>query len=151
MRLAPHSLSLGIKSERMEIANEEQVTQYFGEWPSFHDAEVLSIETRRGDAPGEYADLFASINVRRYTPANVGTAQFEMEKTHDALISLRFRNISELRLSGFNHQNVIDDLVFLEEGERVRVIFESIFGVECAFCCKQVGVVSIVNRMKANA
>jgi len=135
----------------MEIANEEQVTRYFGEWPSFHDAEVISIETRRGEAPGEYADLFASIHVRRYTPANVGTAQFEMEKTHDALISLRFMGISEFSLSGFNHQNVIDDLVFLEEGERVRVTFESIFGVECAFSCAQVGVVAVVNRMQTNA
>ena len=135
----------------MEIANEEQVTRYFGEWPSFHDAEVISIETRRGEASGEYADLFATIHVRMYTPANVGTAQFEMEKTHDALVSLRFRSISELSLSGFNHQNVIDDLVFLEEGKLVRVTFESIFGVECAFSCEQVGVVAIVDRMQADA
>jgi hypothetical protein len=135
----------------MEIANEEQITRHFGGWPSFHDAEVISIETQRGEAPGEYADLFASIHVRRYTPANIGTAQFEMEKTHDALISLRFRNISELSLSGFNNQNVIDDLVFLEEGGVVRVTFESIFGVGCAFSCEQVGVVAVVNRMQANA
>ena len=135
----------------MEIANEEQVTRYFGEWPSFHDAEVISIEARRGEAPGEYADLFASIHVRRYAPANVGTAQFEMAKTHDAVISLRFRSISELSLSAFNHQNVIEDLVFAEEGQRVRVAFESIFGVACAFYCEQVGVVAVVNRMQANA
>jgi hypothetical protein len=135
----------------MEIANEEEVTRYFGEWPSFHDAEVISIEIQRGETPGEYADLFASVHVRRYTPENVGTAQFEMEKTHDALISLRFRRIAELSLSGFNHQNVIDELVLLEEGARVQVTFESIFGVECEFSCAQVGVVAVVNRMLANA
>lgn len=131
----------------MDIANQEQVVRYFGEWPSFHDAEVISVELRRGESPGEYADLYASIHVRKYVPANVGTAQFELTKTHDAVITFRFQYVSDLSLSGFNHQNVIDDLTFSEEGERVGVCFDSIFGVECEFMCGHAGIVGIENGL----
>jgi hypothetical protein len=135
----------------MEIANKEQVIQLFGEWPSFHDAEVISIELRRGESPGQFTDLFAAIQVRKYMPANVGTAEFEMATTHDGVITLRFSSISDLSLSEFNHQNVIDDISMSQEGSRVNVTFVSIYGVECFFKCAQAVVTDVVNRLQENS
>lgn len=135
----------------MDIAQRELVTQLFGEWPSFHDAEVLSIELRRGKAPGEYADLFASVLVRKYMPVNVGAAQFEMAETHNGVILFRFRGVADVTLGGFNYQNVIDDISMTEEGKTISVVFESIFGVECSFNCVAVSVESVINKRQANA
>lgn len=131
----------------MEIANRKLVKDIFGEWPSFHDAEVISIEVVRGEAPGEYANLRASIHVRKHEPRNVGTPAYELILTHSCIINFEFSGISELVIEGFNHQNVIDDLVFSPEGSAAKVEFVSIFGVGCAFYCIAASVVGVKNKI----
>lgn len=51
------------------IENQELVTEIFGEWPSFHDAEVVSLRLdRQGEGGGEDGPtLDAAIHVWRTT------------------------------------------------------------------------------------
>jgi hypothetical protein len=127
----------------MEIAQANLVEEAFGEWPSFHDAEVISIALRRGKEAGTVSSLLASVQVQKYAPTNIGTAQFEMALIHDFIISFEFQEVSEVNLSGFNRQNVIDSLTFTPEGSSCKVHFESIYGVECSFLCNSIAVTGV--------
>lgn len=135
----------------MDIANREEVIGLFGEWPSFHDAEVISIELKRDELPGQHADLYASVQVRKYLPVDVGTAKYDMAVTHDGVISFKFSGIDGLDLNRFNQQNVIDDMSLAQEGAQINVNFVSIFGVECSFKCAGVAVISVENRLQSKA
>jgi hypothetical protein len=137
------------------IDGAEQLVAVFGYWPSFHDAEVLWLRLdRRSAGEGSYGPtLEALIHAFEMTP-EVGPDGYYVLR-HHVLVHLQFREVVELRLDGFNHQNALSglDLTDLQERqmERVRwaVRFDSTFGAEASFQCLAVEVVSVVPCSKA--
>lgn len=130
----------------MEVKGKELVTIQYGGWPSFHDAEILSIELTRGSEPGQYANLISIIYLYQRKTINEGTAQYETLSSNENVITIEFQNIDELNIGGFNHQNVIEELHFKEKGGSIYVEFESIFGVHCSFSCKEIVILSVVPK-----
>lgn len=68
------------------------------------------------------------------------------KKKNDCLITLRFDNIDDLKLKGFNNQNVLWGLAFKESGQKsnlIQVTMESSYGCWGDFECEQVIVVDI--------
>jgi hypothetical protein len=125
----------------------EKVIAAFGEWPSFHDSEVLSIVLKRDAArAGEPPVLHLQLHVRRHREHGAGTAAYHLALTHDYLIEISFHDVSELELGGFNGQNVIDGIVIAPDREPSGVIsveVEPIFGVGGAWQCKSVKIESV--------
>ncbi len=97
-----------------ELAGAEAVTQWFGDWPSFHDAEVISIFlARKGQSV---------LRVYPYYPHKPATVDFILE------------DVTDLELNDFSCQNVISSLAVEnatdQYGDRVyRVLLAPCYGV----------------------
>ena len=137
------------------VAGSEQLTTVFGEWPSFHDAEVLSIRLERiGHDPYESPVLYASIHVfagRRNERSPTG-----VEFYNHTIVTFRFNLVLDLHLAEFNHQNGIFDLRFEKpsdapEAAPIRITFDPSFGIKCSFFCKSVDVMQVESRMPVNS
>lgn len=73
-----------------ELAGVQAVTQWFGDWPSFHDAEVISLFlARKGES---------ILRVYPYYPNKTATVEFV------------FRDVTDVELADFSCQNVISGL-----------------------------------------
>ncbi len=127
------------------VENAEVLTAVFSEWPSFHDAEVLSMLLDREGSVGPTLD--ARIHVFRMT-SEVDSRGFYV-LTHHSLVTLRFVNIILLQLHWFSHQNVLSDLLLELAGaddaehRRFRAQFGSSCGVEAELLCDQIMVVAV--------
>jgi hypothetical protein len=132
--------------ETQFVENAGALSQVFGEWPSFHDAEVHTMLLDRSGAHG--ASLEAQVHVFRMT--DEVDAQGFYVLTHHSLVGLRFDDISLVQLRWFNTQNALSDLLLEavdpqanEGGRRYRVRFGSAWGVEAELLCNRIAVTSV--------
>ena len=148
-------------SEGREIENQikgsEKLTKVFGYWPSFHDAEVLEITMWRGDVePERNSYVFPMLTTKIHLWELISEVGKYLVLRHHTIATLRFHDVNELHLSGFNHQNAIFGLSIVreerEEGPSpVFVIeFEEAFGVAAKFVCTRVEVLEAVPYEKAS-
>ncbi|MDQ6788168.1 MAG: immunity 50 family protein [Acidobacteriota bacterium] len=138
-----------------KIQNIELLTNIFGKFPSFHDAEVVQIILKRKENNKFCPILEVLINIKQYHLGN------------SFLVNLKFTNIFGLKLENFNHQNVLGNLdieefsdqywetikndsrllgvVSQNEIERLNfyIKFHYCFGVEAELLCDEVIVDSV--------
>jgi hypothetical protein len=125
-----------------QIQNSEVLTNIFGRWPSFHDAEVLRITLDRDETPC----LEALIHVFEMTSQ---VEQGALVLKNHVAVTFRFIEICVLKLEGFNHQNVLAGLwvedVSNRQMERIKfeVSLDGIFGVSAHFQCNSIRVESL--------
>ena len=124
-----------------QIENAGALTAVFGEWPSFHDAEIVRMHLERGpDQPY----LEAAIHVFRMTK-EIDDHGFYVLTNH-TLVTIRFIGIVLYELKWFNHQNAIDGLEIwpAEDGEgKFSVEFPSNNGCDARFNCDAIAVLSV--------
>ena len=137
------------------IAGAEQLIAVFGYWPSFHDAEVLWMRlNRHAHGDGCYGPTLEAL-VHAFEMTNEVGADGRNVLRHHVLVNLRFIDVVELQLEGFNNQNALMELTVTDlrerQMERVQweVRFDSAFGVDASFQCYAVEVVSVVPSSKA--
>lgn len=119
-----------------QIKNASLVTDFFGHWPSFHDAEVLEIHLDR---------INVSMSLKLYA--------FEMFKEVDdkgyykqdkhCHIVLKFIQLDELELADFNQQNVISGLHIESAEDALMVSISPCFGLGGGFKCKNIEVMAL--------
>lgn len=132
-----------------KIEQSKLLTDIFGRWPSFHDAEVVSIELMRESAGISEPSLRAKIHVFETTP-EIDDRGFYVLKNH-VVVTFLFRGIDESAVSDFNQQNALRDLVIIDISSRqleklkFQVHFSSLFGVEAEFKCRSVEVESVTS------
>jgi hypothetical protein len=123
-----------------QIAGSEKLLAVFGDWPSFHDAEVLWMKLDRqphGEGNGPTVDVL--IHVFEMTSEINPEGYYVLR--HHTLVHLRFREVVELRLDGFNIQNSLSELQISDLRERqweriwFDVLFASSYGVQATFQC----------------
>lgn len=93
------------------IPGAKELFEWFGYWPSFHDAEVIEIYLHRKQ------ESWLSIHTCR---ANLRADHYEFDK--HVVVTFKFHDIQALELEGFNNQNAmssvdlkkIDDCMELE-------------------------------------
>lgn len=115
----------------------EIVNRLFGYWPSFHDAEILSVHLDRVGSSIAFELLMPNVPL--------GSVQ----------VAMRFDDVENLEITDFNYQNVIMRLTFSEvsekrftsgiEEKRLRVELEPIFGIACSFTAACGEVVAVTN------
>jgi len=127
------------------VVGSERLTAIFGRWPSFHDAEVVSMRLeRRGRDQWEGPVLYISVHVfEGYRPSDRSS---EVKWRNHTVVTLRFVSVVDLSLADFNQQNCLMDLTFepgLRKSEDVtwvgpayRVSLPSSFGANCSFVCR---------------
>jgi hypothetical protein len=134
------------RDETEFVENASALAQVFGEWPSFHDAEVHTMLLDRAGAHG--ASLEARVHVFRMT--DKVDAQGFYVLAHHSLVGLRFDDISLVQLRWFNTQNALSGLLLErvgpetnEDGRRYHVRFGSAWGVEAELFCNRIAVTSV--------
>ena len=141
------------------IQNSNKITDIFGYWPSFHDAEVHSFSLSGGVAdpcmPGcESPVLDLKIHLWEMTKEVDQEGWIVLAK--HTLTEMRFRNVEKLELSNFNYHNVISEMTVGIEPENlyptgggrtppmIIVEIEPGFGLFARFKCQFAEVVSAV-------
>jgi hypothetical protein len=125
------------------IENAELVESIFGCWPSFHDAEIHSIMITRDCESGPQMDV--TIHHWKMT-SEVDSKGYYVLKNH-TLTTLRFFELSELQLAGFNRQNVLVDIEITEVAgvdskSSFSVLMPTNFGCDASFICGRIRVLS---------
>ncbi len=127
------------------VTNARALTDVFGYWPSFHDAEVLSMYLDREGSDGP--SLEARVHVFEMTD-RVDERGFYVLTKH-TLVTLRFSDILLRELRWFNNQNSLSGLGIFEvdpatnEGRRIGVSFGANYGVEADLVCGSTAIVAI--------
>ena len=107
--------------ELKSIDGAGQLQQWFGYWPSFHDAEVLALHLNRSSP--------STLTVHTWHPTNQVDEKgyFGMEK--HVVVDFILKEVSELNISGFNHQNVISRLTIEKLSEGFRLTLNDCYGL----------------------
>jgi hypothetical protein len=135
------------------IQGSEKLTSIFGYWPSFHDAEIIDLHFWRGVVEpdqGRYDFPVLTLRIHVWELTNeVNSKEFLVLK-HHTLTTLRFCDVDEFRMEGFNHQNAILGLSVTHQ-QRAKgpspyfvVHLEPAFGMGASFSCLRVEVVNAI-------
>jgi hypothetical protein len=103
------------------VPGADEVVRWFGEWPSFSDAEVLEIVLRR---KGRSSIL---VHVWRMTGEVNAEGHFVLDR--HAVITVWLEGITDLELGDFSPQNVIGSLDIKPQESGFRVTLWPIYGV----------------------
>ena len=140
----------GIESS---IEGSDKLTGIFGFWPSFHDAEILDLHFWRGDFEPEqkrYILPVLTVKFHVWELTQEVDARGYLVLRHHTLTTLRFHDVDEFKMEGFNHQNAIFGLSIIRQERRdgpspfFLVEFEPAFGMTASFRCLRVEVVDAV-------
>jgi|RhiMetdeSRZDD1v2_1073273.scaffolds.fasta_scaffold24097_5 Immunity protein 50 len=125
-------------SERLRvfpaILGADAVVAWFGQWPSFHDAEILSIHINRG-----------GLSVIRIHTRNLSTTvdrPGHSVRAREAILAFEFAGIKTLRLHGedADRQNVIQGLEIQRTDEGYRVQLLPCYGLAGEIVVEQIAV-----------
>jgi hypothetical protein len=104
-----------------EVAGVEALLQWFGKWPSFHDAEVLSLELNRVGA--------SCVRIHTWEMTNELDANgFYVLRKH-AVVSFFLDRLKNIELSEFSSQNVIFGLSVTRSAEGLQLFLDPSYGV----------------------
>lgn len=127
------------------VDNSDLLSQAFGGWPSFHDAEVIRLVLDRSGPEGPTLEL--EMHVFKMTK-EVGPTKHYVLKNH-ILVCLKFTGVALEKLVGFNQQNVLMglDIAQLDVGQkggcRLKVKVGGSYGIGATFECNRCEVASV--------
>jgi hypothetical protein len=121
---------------KSKIEGFEKIIEAVGFETVFHDSEVLSLELSRGSqAPSLTACILTRRSLRPSEKHSTDPLYYR--------VMLMFHDIEEGTIEGFNHQNVLQEMVEAEVNGRLVFRFAGLFGVECSFTCERAEVLSV--------
>ncbi len=92
------------------IVGSEKLTSIFGRWPSFHDAEVHELRFQRGHIDTEakvYEFPLLTIKVHLWLMTNDVDQKGYYVSTKHTMTTMKFYDVDNFKMEGFNHQNAI--------------------------------------------
>ena len=128
------------------VINREAVEERFGEWPTFHDAEVLAVRLDSGQRSDGRASVELDIHAFEMTD-QVDDDGYYVIRLH-TMVTLRCEGTSEIELAYFGPQNVlaelgIDWLPQSSDGARFALDLPSNNGLQGSLRCEDVIVMSV--------
>jgi hypothetical protein len=116
-------------SEAPDIPGAVNVIAWFGHWPTFHDAEVLSIWLDRT------AGCLVAVHAFSKTAETDASGHFVLDKHAVVTFVLEgfpqdSSGIVNTNIAGFNHQNVLSGLTVNRNGDWYELSLEGIYGVD---------------------
>jgi hypothetical protein len=132
-----------------KISGSEKLTGIFGYWPSFHDAEVIDFHLWRGDVNSDkqkFVFPVLTVTIHLWELTNEVDAKGYYVLRHHTRSVLRFRDVADFSMDGFNQQNAILGLsIKQQEGlngppNLFSVVFDPANGMSAQFNCFRVEV-----------
>jgi hypothetical protein len=108
-----------------ELPGGDILKDWFGGTPSFHDAEVLSIDMRRAGATCE-------LRVHAFEMTEKVDEGGRFVRTKDAVVVFLLEGLTTLDLTNFNEQNAIFALSLERAAGGFKLIIDASYGV-CGF------------------
>ena len=115
-----------------QIPGARALHDWFGYWPSFHDAEVVSISLNRE------SDSTLSVHTWQMTD-RVDERGFYVLQKH-VKVEFTLNDISALELSGFNDQNVLFGLVLSQGPEGYELQLDPCYGLAGSITAKRIAI-----------
>lgn len=137
------------------VENSQLLTDIFGCWPSFHDAEVFEVNLTRGEVDID-ANLYVfpsmTVKLHLWELTNETNPQGTLITRKHTIATLRFHDLMEegFEIWGFNHQNAIFELAIdrVEPAEGpspiLEVVFRQSFGMGAEFKCMRAEVLNAI-------
>jgi hypothetical protein len=113
-----------IMSLPVEISNIQgaaELEEWFGSWPSFHDAEILALHLNRKES--------SSLRLHTWEMTKEIDDKGYYVRAKHLLVEFIFESVSGLSLNGFNHQNVIFGLAIEKTDSGFRVTLDDCYGL----------------------
>jgi hypothetical protein len=133
------------KMSAVDIVNDATLVERFGEWPTFHDAEVYGLRLDSGQRSDGVVRLELDVHVFG-VDGTLPTGRLNF--VHHTLVTLMFEEVEALEIDTFGPQNVLDDLVLeevhLAAGRQIQVTLPSNNGLGGSFRCRSVMVIDAV-------
>jgi hypothetical protein len=114
------------------IPGSEDLVAWFGDWPSFHDAEVLELSFLREGS--------SSVRIHTWRMTSEIDPTGHVVADRHVIVSFWFEEIVNLELVDFSVQNVISGLVCEKSEEGFKVTMSPCFGVAGYIEAKRVSV-----------
>lgn len=104
-----------------DIDGASELRDWFDDWPSFHDAEVLEIFLS--------VEKPSRIRVRTWKVSIAVDPAGHSTRTKQAIVSFELRGLFGMELFEFGHQNVLGALLLTSVDGGHRIEFEQLHGV----------------------
>lgn len=135
-------------NKHLNIEGSEQVLITFGGWPSFHDAEIISVFLDRNPQKGKYGPT-ATVALHCFQITGEVVDNRYRTINHN-IVTFAFYDVVELRLDhGFGQQNPLSELFISDvHGDQLdnisyAVIFDAHLTCDLRFKCSKIEVLSI--------
>jgi hypothetical protein len=112
----------------------ERIVQTLG-FQNFADYEVLRVTLTRNFSPTLEIIVLTNRSPQKRDADPSGPDHY--------IVRLLFRDVEDVELEDFNHQNVIQYLAQTKVDDRWKIHFAGIFGMDCSFTCDEGEVLSI--------
>ena len=103
------------------VPGADHLVQWFGEWPSFHDAEVVEISLRR--------EGVSHVRIRTWRVTSELDAGGYFILDRHAIVTISLEEITGLELADFSVQNIVGNVTIEPTQVGHRVNLNSCFGV----------------------
>ena len=114
------------------VPGAQELFDWFSYWPSFHDAEVLSLSLNRA------GESCLKVHTFRMTDALSPSGHYISDK--HIIVSILMEEITGLNLDDFNHQNVLSCLVVAIDDDGVELTLGGCYGLQGRIRCKSIRV-----------
>lgn len=104
-----------------EIEGAAELEEWFGYWPSFHDAEIVSLHLNRTGSSS------LRVHTREMTKEIDDKGYYVLAK--HVVVEFVFEAVCGLSLSGFNQQNVIFGLAIEKTDSGFQVTLDDCYGL----------------------
>jgi hypothetical protein len=118
------------------VVGAEQVVRTYGEWPNFHDAEVVALGLNRKGPSAFLEVLFFKTHPDVDVSGHFRRSDFNV-------IRFECGGLLEVNLADFNQQNVLAALSFSEVAEGIRIELWPSFGLGGHLLCREAAVVRL--------
>jgi len=119
-----------LPSELQAIEGAQELYDWFGYWPIFHDSEVISLHLNR-------ASLSTLVIHTWETTKQIDDRNFYVLAKR-AVVEFVLNEVSELNLNGFSHQNVLSSLAIEKTDAGFRLDLAPCYGLAGAIEAKTV-------------
>ena len=116
----------------IKIPGIDNVISHFGEWPSFHDAEIVEVHLHRKDA--------SWIKINAWHMTNKINEKGHYIKDKHATVIFNFKDIIDIELVDFSHQNVISSLDIEQVKEGYKLILWPCYGLSGYITAKDINI-----------
>ncbi|MEM5948947.1 Imm50 family immunity protein [Spirochaetia bacterium 38H-sp] len=123
-----------------DIIGKKIIEDYFGYFPTFHDCEIVELKFNRDKN-------YAEITLYVFDTAKETDDNGHFKKQKECFISFEIRNLEDMLLKGFNHQNVLERIRFVKtDDDKIKIYLDGCFGLSGYIKAEKVSVLSLKSK-----